>query len=273
MNITTVYFSKGQWFNIFGLFKNQQLLFLIMCPINLIGATLNLLTFVILTKNEFRRMLVYKYLRIYTLNSAVICLLDSTQFIGNSQQFFQFSNSYWSIRYFSNFYIPLITTLTFYQSSLDIILSFDRIVLFSNRFSFYKSINPLLVSSIAFILSCILLGYYWLLLTHVQVDLPLNKTKTFRFHYFDLSYISNKYPVYVINFISDGMTLIIELFLSVSTIILLKNYLRSREITGNFTAQTNTTIINIPHPSTARARKMEVKVTILVSILSFFSIM
>jgi protein associated with RNAse G/E len=66
MNITTVYFSKEQWFNIFSLFNNQQLLFLIMCPINLIGVTLNLLTFVILTKNEFGRMLVYKYLRIYS---------------------------------------------------------------------------------------------------------------------------------------------------------------------------------------------------------------
>jgi hypothetical protein len=113
------------WFKIFGSLWIQDVLNLGLIPLGLIAMTFNILSFVIFSGRQFYSSSIYEYLRAYSLNSACICLLTSTRFIGNSEYFFSFSNNEWATRYIVNFFTPIINTLMLYQTFLDLVLSFD----------------------------------------------------------------------------------------------------------------------------------------------------
>jgi hypothetical protein len=265
-NFTTIYLSEKQWLNMYGSIKSDEFAYVMLLPVCLIGLVLNILTLLIFKRNEFKNMIVYKYLRIYTLNSIAICILLSTRFIGNSRQFFEFTNSYWAVKYFGNIYLPLINTLSFFQSCLDIILSFDRVVLFSNKFVFYKKLKPTLVSLIVLFFCFVLMGYYWFSLTPKQVDLALNETEIFKMHYLTNSKLSNKYALYVSNVISDVVTFVVEFIMSAVTIVLLRDYLNKKKVVANVTNVNNHEL-----EQNVRAKKMEVRITVLVTIMSIIS--
>jgi hypothetical protein len=98
--------------------------FVILGPL---GCLLNSLSFLILRRPEFNTRPMYAYLKVYSLNSAQICLVSTFVFTSMSTRLFAWSNSYPAHFYHLFVYTPLANTGYFYGTFLDIVVTLDRI--------------------------------------------------------------------------------------------------------------------------------------------------
>jgi hypothetical protein len=242
-------------------------------PICLVGLILNIVAFTVYRSKEFNELPVWEYLRVYTINSALICLLISTQFLNKSYRSFAFSNSEWTVRYHIHFFLPMIHILTQYQSNLDILLSLDRIVLFT-QFNLYKRLKPRVVCLFLFIFSFISMTLYWIYYDHKETVIELSQSDHYVIHHLKRSPLFSKCLVNITYIISDVIPLCTEIPLNVATIVLLKSHLKA------------TTSIWVKKVSIKlngdelcykrllqRVKKMETKITVLVILMSFVSIL
>lgn len=63
-NQSSFYFSKYQWFELFGLTIERDILCLyINLPISCIGFILNILSYAIFCKKAFKKVVIYSYMR------------------------------------------------------------------------------------------------------------------------------------------------------------------------------------------------------------------
>jgi hypothetical protein len=234
MNETTkneTFFPLKYWFELFGSAICQQIIYLTLIPVFLIGSGLNIFTIIILRGNQFK-LPVFYYLKVYCAKSAIICLLVSTVFLYDTREILAFTNNKWITIYLSNIYIPFVNLLFCYQATLDILLTFDRLTSFSTRFQFYKGLKPRSVCVILFFVSFIVCIPLWFQFSHNAQEIKLNETTTFTFHYTD---ISKKIPsslYYSINFIIDATAILTQLPLNIWTMILLKGYMKGEFISG-----------------------------------------
>ena len=101
--------------------------------VSVLGVFFNILSFLVLQSREFN-MPIYEYLRVYTLNSAIVCTAASTFiFSARSSRIHDWKSSYWATTYFAFVCIPLMSTGYFYATFLDIFLSIDRISNFNQK--------------------------------------------------------------------------------------------------------------------------------------------
>jgi hypothetical protein len=100
---------------------------------------LNLVSFFVFMDKEFE-MALYSYMRVYTINSAVVCLLVGTFFTANTYSFFNWTFTYPAQFYYIYIFIPFGSTSYYYGTMLDIFITLDRI---SN---FHKSITKLFIT-------------------------------------------------------------------------------------------------------------------------------
>jgi hypothetical protein len=223
------YYSFEQLLVIFGSVWTQDVLFISLIPIGFIGFLLNILTLIILNDKSIFELKVFDYLRLFTVNSGTICLLIMTRFVDKSQNIIEFSNSYVAVFYFTKIYYPLINILFFNGTCLDILLSFDRVVSFSNRFQWFKRMNTKIVSLIIVIVSPIAMVDFWLYSEPKTVSVFLNATQTQTFYLDGPMKTSNKISPVVTLVISDLIPICIELSLSITTIFLLKRYINNKK--------------------------------------------
>jgi hypothetical protein len=274
---TITYQSLDQWYNLFGFKFYRQVLYLVFIPICLIGVVLNILTFIVFKKRDFAEIPVYEYLRFYTINSGLICLLLSTEFMNVCRNFFSFSNSEWVVRYWGNFFIPVVQALSLYESLLDILLSIDRLILFTNGFNFYKQLKPRLVGLLLLVLSFVLMSYYWINYSHQIVEIHLNKTEVFFLHLTAISKVSSVIGINITNIIADVIPICIEIPLNIATIYLLRQYLAKKKKMCTSNVSVGLIKKKIITSKTANAngvkkiKTMELKLTVLVIFMSFVS--
>jgi hypothetical protein len=276
-NETSIVYTIEFWLKAFGFEWYVDLAYIILLPFCLICATLNILAFIVLKGRNFIESPIYEYIRIYTLHSCALCLIFSTQFIFNCRRLIPFGNTEWATRYNVNFYIPMANIALLYQAFLDIVLSFDRVVLFSNRFRFYKKLAPKMVCLSFLVLTFIVTIYFWLVSTHHATELRLNDTEVYIMHHAALAVTARSYISNIVNGFTDGIPLIIEIPLNIATIILLRNYLVNRKkvrVTAAASSHVNpVNSQNTQNTQNERQKKMEVKVTVLVIFMSFISIL
>jgi hypothetical protein len=158
-------------FNTFNLKFHQYIIYLSLIPTGLIGIGLNILTFVILRGEQFRLPVIH-YLRDHTINSCFLCLLITTVITCHI-------NNEWSAKYYAHFYIPFINFLVFYQTSLDIVLTFDRALTFTTRFEKFKKLKPTLVSITLLVISIVTCFPSWITFGTKQIEIQLNERKRF----------------------------------------------------------------------------------------------
>jgi hypothetical protein len=111
-NTSYSYYSSYDdlFLTVFGSTKTMDTLYLYPFTIlNLVGVILNLLCFVVFCDREFDTPLFF-YLKVYTINSAVLCLVVSTQFVSSSYHFFSWVNSYWAQVDYAFVIIPIGST-------------------------------------------------------------------------------------------------------------------------------------------------------------------
>jgi hypothetical protein len=281
-NKSDIYYPKDFWLNKFGSYWYQDVANFGIILLCLIGMILNIISYLVFRGREFYSLTIYEYLRVYSLNSALICAIGSTRFIGYSKHFFAFSNSEWATRYFINFFLPVINSLIMYQSLLDILLSFDRIALFANnRFMFYRRLKPKVTCFILLILSFVLMTNFWLLYTPRQVEVKLNKEQIYIIHFYVKAFTFSSISLIFSNLICNFVPLILEIPVNFITIYQLKVYLDLRK-TLMIQYHVNNNRIRQMIPAThqqplssidQRTRKMEIRITLPIIIMSFTSIM
>jgi hypothetical protein len=277
----SIYHSYDYWLTKFGSIWYQNVLYLGLIPLGLIGFTLNILSYFIFRGRRFHLLSIYEYMRVYSLNSSLICLIASTRFIAYSKHFFSFSNSEWAMRYFINFFVPIGSTLILYQSLLDILLSFDRVVLFTNysRFDFYRRIKPIVNCIVLLILSFVLMINFWLLYTPKKVEVKLSKKQTLVIHFFTQAYTYSGAALMTSNLMSNLIPLIVEIPLNFVTIIQLKSYINTKRTSiRRYHLKNNSTRLTVRQQLALskfdlRTRKMEVRITLSIIIMSFTSIL
>jgi hypothetical protein len=285
MNNTTEYHSLDYWLDHYGSMWHQEITFLILLPIGLIGFILNLMALCVYQRREFETMPIYDYLRFYTANSAVICLLISTRFINRSRRFFNFANTSFAMNYFAHFYIPVLNFAYFYGSCLDILLTLDRIALFSNEFQFFKVFKkPKKICIILMVISFLFTIDFWFLSSVSKVELKLNATQVFVMYHLASSRLNHDLAIHFTNLIVNIIPIIIEVPLNISTILLLRAYMRRRKNIGIvkfvMSKERNTSDTSLfdeqsnkEFKQKDKAKKLELKVTFLIIFMSFLSLM
>jgi hypothetical protein len=136
---------KKSIFNTYGLEFHQDIIYLSLIPIGVIGFGFNILTFVILRGEQFRLPVIH-YLRAHTINSGLMCLIIPTVISGHI-------NNEWSNKYQAHLYIPIINLLIFYQTSLDTVLTLDRTLTFTTKFEKFRKLKPQFVSMVLLVIS------------------------------------------------------------------------------------------------------------------------
>ena len=123
----------------------------VISPMGLIGFVLNLFCFGVLLKIKIKGTKTYEYLKIYSLNSALICLAFGFFFISNSPRYF---------KDFTNYYVKFFTcrifgygtiSLYFFNNLLDILIILDHIAIFKPKLNVLHLHKPYILCSIIFI--------------------------------------------------------------------------------------------------------------------------
>lgn len=305
MNSTngSIYLTKNQWFEAFGstLARDIMCLFII-TPISLMGFILNVLSYIVLCKKKFKNILVYSFMRMYTINSLILNLLMFFLFIANSYRFFDFSYaSSLPAYYLSYVFIPFTNICMYFAISIEIVISIERISQFipSTRQNIIAKHKPRNIGIILLIGCLIINAQYFFNEQPVQLDLKLNSTSTFRFHFAELTSFSFGLFGTILNFFTyflrDVLLLILQCILAIISIILIKRYFKNKkkmitnlpELYQNQTntcseATSTTTIQNMnkiqTNDSSASANKnkkitrADKNLTIMVLIITFLSI-
>ena len=120
-------------------------LFFIM-PLGLIGLVLNTFSLYVILKININ-IPIYRYLKIYCLNSSLICFLAIFSFYGNFTIRFTGIKTDLFARIYRCFIVNYVaTSLYFYGNMLDIVIVIDRLSIFVNFFKKLSKINPLNIS-------------------------------------------------------------------------------------------------------------------------------
>jgi hypothetical protein len=264
-NSTAVYFSLNTWFNRIGSTLHQEIIFLTLIPLGFFGIIFNIIALFILKDNSLK-LPIYQYMRIYTLNSILVCAITMTRFINNSRRFFGFSNTNGAQMYVTFFYIATSNIIYTFGGYLDCLLLLDRVILLSGRMQWFKKVSPKIVCFFVLILTCIVLASNFFMYRPSKRVVYLNATETFTLYGFTASSFQKKKIGFVLfhigNVVMSPVPLVIEIFLCIVTVIFLKKFtLKKRKLSIQSSS------------SEKKIRKTEIKMTIVVIVLTLFSIM
>jgi hypothetical protein len=282
------YYSLNYWYESLGSTLIHEIVYISLVPIGIIGILLNILALFILRSNKFR-LSFYTYLRAYTICSVFICFFNATQFSAGVRRSLPFTNSKLSIQYFSYVYIPFFTGINVYGTSLDVVLSIERVALLSNRMHWFRSVNPKKLCFILMIIFSILAIPYWFFFEPMEMEVKLNETTTIRLHYFITHHSTSflKFYFYVYSCFVDAIPIVVETSLNIISVIMIKKYVKQklRILVGSSRSSSRSNQIelgnllitlrraNESNNFAFRSKQMEIKLTILVIFLSIVSIM
>jgi hypothetical protein len=153
MNNTTLILNELFLFRIGSTWIIDGIYMFISLPVGMMGFILNIYSFSVLLKIKIKSTRLYEYLRIYCLNSAVICLISGWGFLAYSPRFFPYFS--FSVFKFYRCYVYNFvgTTFYFFGNFLDIFISLDRITIFNQRAKFINKISLLKLCSSFFLIS------------------------------------------------------------------------------------------------------------------------
>jgi hypothetical protein len=276
-NVT--YQSLESWLTRIGSSWTQEIIQMTLLPVGLIGFILNMVALVVLNGKDFK-MNVYSYIRFYSVSSGAICLITALRFVSKSYRFFSISNTFEAQMYDAIFYVPVSNVFYFYGSCLDIILTVDRIAMFTNKFRWFKELKPKKFCCLLFIFCAIMTTNFWLIRVVTRKNLQLSKNEEYILYFGSQSKNSKLAAVLTTNVIFDIIPIIIEVPLSVLTVILLKKYISKKKV---MTTNVETTLANGTETTfqgqhkvkkeNKKTKQMEVRVTVLIISMSFLSFM
>ena len=226
-------YTKADWINKYALPMNLDLVYLYF--ISLFGfcaAILNSISLFVFTRKKFLKSNIYVYIRIYIFNSLLMSLCESFVFVSTSIRYFEFSNTYSAVSYGTYFYIAVITTTYFYGRIIEIKISLERASNYYTKIKKFFSLNPTFDSFIA-LMACILINCpYFFVFQPSSVTIELNNVKNFTIYYWGTTEFANsavgKSICYVVLFIRDILTLVLQIIVSLLSVYLFKKMINNR---------------------------------------------
>ena len=202
----------------------------IISPLGFFGFFLNILSFIIISKIQVKKIQLKIFFQAYTFASSLTCLLPAFLFLTRSPRYVQTFKSYYSGIYRCKI-MPFNLTTFFLINLLDCFILLER----SSHFKVYlkkiASINPYIIV-VTFSCICITLDIPNFI-THEQRfdkefdDALNNYSQLVQFTYCkrNKNILFTIFPIISI-IIKDILLLIIEIFLATCSIILFKNYIK-----------------------------------------------
>jgi hypothetical protein len=214
------------------------LYFLVISPLGFFGFFLNLLSFIIISKIQIKKIQLKIYFQAYTIACSLTCLLPAFLFLTRSPRYVQTYKSYY-IGIYRCKIMPFNLTTFFFINLLDCFILLERSSHFRTFLKKIAKINPHLV---VFTFTCIC----------ISLDFPNYITNDQRFDYeFDeafnnysiliqFTYCKRNKNVLVTIFpivsiiVKDILLLVFEISLAIYSIVLFKNYIKKMKL-KNFT--------------------------------------
>lgn len=260
-------------------------------PLALIGLILNTLSYLIFKEIKFQKKQFKIYIKMYTLFSMLICILNVFNSIVSIPRYFDFILTYAASWYRCRISTWFSITLYYYTNVIDCVLLLERISNITNYpliKSFFK-INSYLICFVLFIICNLtnIISYFFVTPrkdeTYMEVmkniDLLVNFTYCKREPFFQ-STLGRTISVLVI-FVRDGVVLIMEIGLSISSVILFKKYLKAKSIeffsiissmNNNNNCNSNNGQLN-PQQIFDRVQNYNIRLTKMTIYLSIYSIL
>jgi hypothetical protein len=148
--------------------------------LSILGIILSSFALAIFQDEEFNIPL-YKYLRIYTTNSIVNCVLSLGNIFWSVRRIIPWSNSYFTQVYALYVFLPFATMCYFFSSVLDILILLDRIGHFNKKLKGFMTMPVYKMCAIEFVF-CFVFNFptFWsIILTRPQC--PSAKPRPTRF--------------------------------------------------------------------------------------------
>ena len=279
-NSTVFYMSKDQWLNFFGAsFLIDSIKVYLFTPLALLGVILNIISFIVFSLKDFRKQPLYSYLRVFTFNSTLIEALQATVFLVTTYKYFDSSNTYAALFYYSYLYKPILSTAYFYGTILDVLITLERICQLNKKFTIIKKVSPLLLSLVSLIFCIIVNIPFFMINNFSYVDVKTSPSEIFRLFYYTYSNFAStlvgRVLTYVVYGIRDMFTLIAQVALGILLIILVKRYANRRKRLFNLGQsstpdQSSLTSDKIKSTNNIVIRKKDAKIDRKVTLMVFF---
>jgi hypothetical protein len=197
----------------------------------IVGALLNLFAFVIFLDAEFTVAL-YGYLRVFTLNNIVMCLVSIPKFSFGSFRLASWTNSYGAQFWLNFFYSPISNLSYFYGTLLTICILLDRIANFNRHVRSWMTVPYRYVCLIALIVTVVIDSPYFFVFAPTASTYKLNATANITFWYsgttdFAFSTIGT-IITFVVYALRDVLVMGIEIALNIVSVLLLRAYLQKK---------------------------------------------
>ena len=220
----------------------DSLYLFLVSPIGFVGTITNTVSFITLFNVRKSNKVIYKYIRIYTVNSAFGSLIQFASFVGYSPRYFQFS-----FESFARFYRCIIfsfvgTTLYFFANLLDIVLAIERLSLLKSKLKTFKNYSPYLVALVPLTI-CTIINLPTLFLTQPKDDQDFFNATLRTKNYCTQSPIfrtqNGRFVTLIVFFVRDFLTIEMEIVLSVLSLRKLKEMSNTlvNNVISNFTKQ------------------------------------
>ena len=264
----------------------DYLVIFIMTPASVIGFFLNIINFAIFLNKEFKTQL-YDYLRIYCVNSAIVNFFSSFNVMYASKRFSALSNTYFVSFFACYIFGVLMPTANFIGSVLDLIISFDRILIFKPKYDL-TNFKPKIIFMFVWIFCIIVNSPFYFMHYPENVVLSLNNITIINVYFISGTQFSEtiigKVLTFVIYSIRDVATLLTEIILNIISIILLKKHLNQKSQCRSSKSIQSHTITNhkqflsldfnaniILNQRISKISKPDIRATIMVVVLSIIS--
>ena len=222
-------YNLDYWLQYYGSTWTIDSLFVFaLTPISLLSFIMNILGFIVLSKNSFESATIFRYLRMYMLNSSVISLLLTTTFLFSSYRIFSFTNSYQSLFYGSYFHSPFLSIFYTFGGLLEICITIERALTFMPNRGLKKIINYKLFGLVLLVFS-ILINIPVFFVNYPGInDVILDTGLTQRFYYWGVTEFALSTSGIGITFalysLRDVVSLIAKIVLNILTVHLIRKY-------------------------------------------------
>jgi hypothetical protein len=268
-----IYMPLEFWLVLFGSTVYTEICFLILQPtLILIGLVFNIIGFWLLKNEKFNGIKLYAYMRVYLINSAVLCLF-LTLSIFLSRRFTDFANNYVST-FITAYIMPAPSLICYlYAGVLDIIIILDRIAMLSNRLKFIGRISPNYLC-LALFIPCVIINLNVLFNYYPSsMIIWLSDTEQKMFYYFDLSNMNRTRASNIIVFLQsllrDMCTFTSQFVLNLVSIYLLKKHLKKKSKLTSVAGRNVANVISLrPIKSNSQTNNIQTDMIRLDSVLN-----
>ena len=265
-------------YDIFSMYRStwlrDALCVYVLGPLSLFGAFFNLISMIILYRKKFKSRPLYTYLKVFTLNSLCLNLIELGVTSALSFRYIEFSYKSRLPSFFMCYvYMPFINILILNSIILEIYISIERNSQFSAKFKyFFLNYSPVKVCLATF-MACFAMNFqHFFVSTPITGYHVINSKEMLKINFFKLNKFSTSLPVLIINSLvymfRDFLLFLVQICFNIITTVLLKNHLNNKNIILKRSEQSENLLINTKIMSQS---KIDQNLSIMVMLMTLFT--